>query len=65
MALDDSGLDLNSIDKKRENIRFGVGGIETLEAEHTKLMERGARRVSLFIPMMISNMWTWASNHAI
>jgi 3-oxoacyl-[acyl-carrier-protein] synthase II len=59
LALEDSGLDLNSIDKKRVGVILGsgVGGIETLEAEHTKLMERGARRVSpFFIPMMISNM---------
>ncbi len=35
----------------------GIGGIGTFEAEHTKLLERGARRVSpLFIPMMIGNM---------
>ncbi|MGI6174150.1 MAG: beta-ketoacyl-ACP synthase II [Christensenellales bacterium] len=35
----------------------GVGGIRTFEAEHTKLLEKGPRRVSpLFIPMMIDNM---------
>lgn len=35
----------------------GIGGISTFEAEHTKLMEKGPRRVSaLFVPMMISNM---------
>lgn len=35
----------------------GIGGIGTFEAEHTKLMEKGPRRVSsLFVPMMISNM---------
>lgn len=35
----------------------GIGGIGTFEQEHTKLMERGPRRVSsLFVPMMISNM---------
>ena len=59
LALEDSKIDLNNIDKKRVGVILGsgVGGIETLEAEHTKLMERGARRVSpFFIPMMISNM---------
>lgn len=59
LALEDSGLDLDSIDKRRAGVILGsgVGGIETLEREHTKLMERGAKRVSpFFIPMMISNM---------
>ena len=38
-------------------IGTGIGGIGTFEAEHTKLMNRGPRRVSpLFVPMMISNM---------
>lgn len=59
LALEDSGLDLDNIDKRRVGVILGsgVGGIETLEAEHTKLMKRGAKRVSpFFIPMMISNM---------
>lgn len=35
----------------------GIGGIQTFEKEHRKLLERGPRRVSpLFIPMMIGNM---------
>lgn len=35
----------------------GIGGIGTFEAEHTKLLEKGPRRVSpLFVPMMIGNM---------
>ncbi|MBQ8496916.1 MAG: hypothetical protein IJ489_05600 [Clostridia bacterium] len=35
----------------------GIGGIRTFETEHTKLMERGPRKVSsLFVPMMIPNM---------
>lgn len=35
----------------------GIGGITTFEKEHTKLLEKGARRVSpLFVPMMIGNM---------
>ncbi len=38
-------------------IGTGIGGIGTFETEHTKLMEKGPRRVSpLFIPMMIANM---------
>ena len=35
----------------------GIGGMHTFETEHTKLMEKGPRRVSpLFVPMMIANM---------
>ena len=59
LAIDDSKLDLDNIDKRRVGVILGsgVGGIETLESEHTKLMEKGPRRVSpFFIPMMISNM---------
>ncbi|WP_416197456.1 MAG: beta-ketoacyl-ACP synthase II [Sporanaerobacter sp.] len=59
LALEDSELNLDDIDKERVGVILGsgVGGIETLEAEHTKLMEKGPRRVSpFFIPMMISNM---------
>lgn len=59
LALEDSEFNLDDIDKERVGVILGsgVGGIETLEAEHTKLMEKGPRRVSpFFIPMMISNM---------
>jgi len=59
LAIEDSKIDLDSIDKRRVGVILGsgVGGIETLESEHTKLMEKGPRRVSpFFIPMMISNM---------
>ncbi len=35
----------------------GIGGINTFVTEHTKLIEKGPRRVSpLFVPMMIGNM---------
>lgn len=38
-------------------IGAGIGGIGTLESEHTKLIQKGPRRVSpLFVPMMIPNM---------
>ena len=59
LAIEDSKIDLDKINKKRVGVILGsgVGGIETLESEHTKLMEKGPRRVSpFFIPMMISNM---------
>lgn len=57
-AVCDSGI-AGNVDPERFSVIFGtgIGGIGTFEAEHTKLLERGPRRVSpLFIPMMISNM---------
>ncbi|MBE5999160.1 MAG: beta-ketoacyl-ACP synthase II [Eubacteriales bacterium] len=57
-AVMDSGIKGN-IDPDRFAVYLGagIGGIRTLEAEHTKLLERGPHRVSsLFVPMMIANM---------
>ncbi len=57
-AVDESGVE-GTVAPERFAVIFGtgIGGIGTFEAEHTKLLEKGARRVSsLFIPMMISNM---------
>ncbi len=58
-AMEDSGIDLNSIDLNRFGtvISSGVGGIKTLETENKKLLEKGPRRLSPFlIPMMIGDM---------
>ena len=59
-AVDESGIE-GIVGPERFSVIFGtgIGGIGTFETEHTKLMEKGPRRVSpLFIPMMISNMAT-------
>lgn len=59
LAIQDSGLNLESIDADRFGVVIGsgIGGLETLEDEHQKLMEKGPGRISPFlIPMMISNM---------
>ena len=48
-----------TVDPDRFAVIFGtgIGGINTFETEHTKLLEKGPRRVSpLFVPMMIGNM---------
>lgn len=38
-------------------IGSGVGGIHTIEVEHTKMLEKGPKRVSpLMVPMLICNM---------
>ena len=59
MAFADSGIDLASVDLTRFGCMLGsgIGGLSTLETQHTILMNKGPRRVSPFmIPMMISNM---------
>ena len=59
LAIKDSALDLKTVDLERCGtiIGSGIGGLSTLETEHTKLIERGPSRVSPFlIPMMIPDM---------
>mgnify|MGYP001323096270 len=59
MALNDSKLDLESLDKERFGVIVGsgIGGIGTIEKEHEKLLAKGPKRVSpLLIPMIIGNM---------
>jgi 3-oxoacyl-[acyl-carrier-protein] synthase II len=59
MAWEDSGLSDAQFDPDRVGVIIGsgVGGIQTLETQHTVLMEKGPRRVSpFFIPMMIPDM---------
>ncbi len=58
MAVQDSGIDDDSLDRTRIGVitGSGIGGLETLENNHTALLEKGAKRVSPFtIPMMIAN----------
>ena len=58
-AVQDSGLDLEKIDKERAGVLVGsgIGGIATLEREHSNLVEKGPGRISPFlIPMLIVNM---------
>ena len=57
-AVAESGI-MGNVAPERFGVYMGVGigGISTFETEHTKLMEKGPRRVSsLFVPMMIPNM---------
>jgi 3-oxoacyl-[acyl-carrier-protein] synthase II len=58
-AVINSKLDLESIDQERFGVMVGsgIGGLGTIEEQHTKLMEKGPGRVSpMLIPMIISNM---------
>ncbi|WP_018249674.1 beta-ketoacyl-ACP synthase II [Orenia marismortui] len=59
MAVEDAGLDINeeNADRIGTIIGSGIGGIETLEQQHKRLLKRGPNRVTPFlIPMMIANM---------
>ena len=56
-AVKQAGLDGNGYDPERVGciIGSGIGGIETLETQHTNLVNRGPSRISpFFIPMMIT-----------
>ncbi len=58
MAVSDAALDVDAIDSDMFGVCIGsgIGGMETLEAQHDILREKGPGRVSPFmVPMMISN----------
>lgn len=58
LAVEDSKLDIAGLNKERLGVMIGtgIGGIETLEAQHKVLLEKGPGRVSPFLaPMMIPN----------
>lgn len=57
-AMKEANINLDNIDRNRFSVIVGsgIGGLETLENEHLKLLEKGPNRVSPFmIPMLISN----------
>jgi 3-oxoacyl-[acyl-carrier-protein] synthase II len=59
LALENSGIDLNAVDRTRFGVLVGsgIGGLKTLCDQHTILMNKGPDRTSPFmIPMMIANM---------
>ncbi len=58
-AFSDSGLDGVEFDFDRAGVAFGsgIGGIDSIENNHSALLDRGLRRVSpFFIPSAIVNM---------
>ncbi len=58
-ALADSGIDVAKEDPTHIGVYIGcgIGGIQTIEEQHTILIERGMKRVSPFlIPRIIANM---------
>ena len=57
-AISHSGLDQSDVNKERVSVIIGsgVGGIQTLENQHSIFSNRGQRRVSpYFVPKMITN----------
>ena len=59
MALEDSGLKITEENRDRVGVYIGsgIGGLGTLEAQHTILVEKGPTRVSpITIPGIICNM---------
>ena len=59
MALDNSGIDLEKLNRDRFGVivSSGIGGLKTLEDQYTVLVTKGPSRNSPFtIPMLISNM---------
>lgn len=58
-ALEGSGLNLEEEDPYRVGVILGsgIGGLGSIESEHTKMLEKGPKKISpMFIPKMISNM---------
>lgn len=58
-AYRDSGIDYETIDSTRFGVILssGMGGLETIEKEHSKALEKGHDRVSPFyVPMCIANL---------
>lgn len=59
LALQDSGLTLENVDKERVGtvIGCGIGGVTAFEDQKEVLMAKGSSRISpFFVPMLISNM---------
>ena len=58
-AIEDAGLDISAEDPFRAgcSIGSGVGSLQALEREHSRLLEYGKGKVGpMFVPLMISNM---------
>ncbi len=58
-AMEDSGLNMENEDAARCGVivSSGIGGLSTIESEHSRGLEKGFDRVSPhFIPMVITNM---------
>lgn len=57
-AIEDAGLNMEKEDPFRvgTSVGSGIGSLQTLEREHSKLLEKGPGRINpLMVPLMISN----------
>ncbi|MCI8667936.1 MAG: beta-ketoacyl-ACP synthase II [Lachnospiraceae bacterium] len=58
-AIKDAGLDLEKEDAYRvgTSVGSGIGSLQAMEREHSKLLDRGPGRINpLLVPLMITNM---------
>ena len=58
-AMEDAGIDMSKEDPYRAGcaVGSGIGSLQVMEKEHTKLEEKGPSKVApLLVPLMISNM---------
>lgn len=58
-AIKNAGLNLETEDSTRIGVCVGsgIGSLQAVEREHTKLLEKGPKRIApLLVPLMISNM---------
>lgn len=58
-AIEDSGLDMEKEDPFRVGVSVGsgIGSLQAMEREHSKLLEKGPNRVGpMLVPLMICNM---------
>ena len=58
-AIEEAGLDMEKEDAYRVgcSVGSGIGSLQAMEREHTRLLEKGPNRINpLLVPMMISNM---------
>ncbi|MDU2064683.1 MAG: beta-ketoacyl-ACP synthase II [Sporomusaceae bacterium] len=59
MAVDEAKIDFTKLNRERVGILIGtgIGGIESIEQQHSVLLEKGTSRISPFlVPMMLPNM---------
>ncbi len=59
MAMESANIKPEKLDHEKVGVILGsgIGGVETIEEQHNKLLSKGPGRVSpFFIPMMLSNM---------
>jgi len=58
MAIEDSGIELDKINKERAGVILGsgIGGLQVIEDQHAVLIQKGPSKVSPFlIPMLIAD----------